>query len=156
MRDAFQTDQDHNSQENAHNETEEFWSWKKGVTEASSQNSANPNNTGEMVDDLNAVFSQYEALLQVKTTPEGFNSGRTYYIHADSEHHRDQVVQELTNAATKSLAKKLAASRFRSSQKVVRTLYESIQCQIIVGVLILTVSTLPRSEYEAVLSEHNF
>jgi hypothetical protein len=140
MRDAFQADQEHNYQENSHTAPEDFWSWRKMVSEATCQNNS------ETVDDGNPVLSQYEALLQVKTTPDGFNSGRTYYIHADSEHHREQVVTELTKAANKSLAKKLAVSRFRSTQKAVRTLYESVQCQILVGVLILTVSTLPQSE----------
>jgi hypothetical protein len=135
MRDAAHKEHDHNSQEHEHTPPDEIWTWRKMVIEKSNESDA-----GELADDMNPVLSQYEALLQVKTVQQGFNSGRTYYIHADSEHHREQVVQELTKASAKSLARKLAASRFRSSQRYVRAFYESARFQILVGVLILTVS----------------
>jgi hypothetical protein len=133
IRDCVQNDHDHNPQDNSRN-SDELWTWRKLVTETSC----------ESIDSqLNPALSDYEALIQVKTAAEGFNSGRIYYIHANSENHREQLVQELTKAAAKAVAKKLAASRFRSSQNFVRTVYESAQCQILVGILIMTVSTLP-------------
>ncbi len=151
MRDAVQKEHEQTLQEHDNNCPEEIWTWRKMIAE-----NARDGTAPVAMDEDNPVLSQYEALLQIKTAQEGFNSGRTYYIHAESEHHREQVVQDLSKAAGKSLARKLAASKFRSSQKYVRSLYESARFQIFVGLLILTVSPtcLRASVTELVPTDH--
>jgi hypothetical protein len=91
------------------------------------------------------VLSQYDRLLQIKTAPEGFNSGRTYYIQSNSEMHRDEIVDDLTKIAKHSSARKIAASRFRASQLALKRVYDSSPAQIFVGLLILSVRMISLS-----------
>ena len=90
--------------------------------------------------DSNANLSHYESLIQIQTITNGFNFGRTYYIYVTAEHDRKKMVDDLLSISKLAATRKLAVSRFLSSQVAVRNIYDSSPCQIFVGLLILTVS----------------
>jgi hypothetical protein len=59
---------------------------------------------------------------QLRTKPEGYNSGRQYIIQARSEEERQKIVKELTKLSKIAIDKFLAKSQFRKTQVPARAL----------------------------------
>ena len=80
-------------------------------------------------------------ILQIKTAPDGFNFGRTYYLKAsiDVPGQGQVIVTDLSQAAKLAKARMDRKSRFLRSQEIVRYFQESLVFQIIVAFLILLV-----------------
>ncbi len=53
---------------------------------------------------------------QLRTKPEGYNSGRQYIIQARSEEERQKIVKDLTKLSKIAIDKFLAKSQFRKTQ----------------------------------------
>ena len=83
-----------------------------------------------------------ESTIQLKTTPEGFNLGRTYYLKPNLDAPDQLVITKLSNAIihAKVIAEK--RSKIQKSMEMIRTIHESLIFQSIVAVLILLVRAL--------------
>ena len=78
-------------------------------------------------------------ILQIKTVPDGFNFGRSYYFKAGAEVPCRNIVDNLSSAAKAARKRAENKSRFKRSQDFVKTYQESFAFQILVAVLILLV-----------------
>ena len=96
----------------------------------------------------NAKFVENElekSCIQIRTLPDGFNSGRTYYLQTNSEIHRSCVVNDILKAVDEAKTRYAATSFFRSSQLRILRVYDTMQFQVLVALLIMTVSLLPHT-----------
>jgi hypothetical protein len=82
---------------------------------------------------------QGEFSFQIRTLTDGFNSGRSYYFQSGSANQCKEVVAILRNLV--DIAKKRAenASKFRESQKWLRSIYDSNMFQLSSSFLIVLV-----------------
>lgn len=78
-------------------------------------------------------------IFQIRTIPGGFNSGRTYYVKADSKEDCELISTELRAKAAAARRKAEGTSRFINSQNKVREIYYSAPFQVISSLLIITV-----------------
>jgi hypothetical protein len=77
--------------------------------------------------------------LSIATHPEGYNSGRKYYLQAESSDIRTQVIRELTHlskAARKAAERK---SKFQRSQAKVKRIFLSYPFHVLMSITILVV-----------------
>jgi hypothetical protein len=84
--------------------------------------------------------TKFANALMIATSPEGHNSGRTYYLQATSEEHCKRLVHDLTRLASDALRKAEANTRFAESQYLVRNVFQSNLFQLVSACLILGVS----------------
>jgi hypothetical protein len=80
---------------------------------------------------------------QIRTLTDGFNSGRTYYLHGNSADECKEVVgilRKLVDSARKRAEKN---SKLREIQKWLRSVYDSYMFQIFSSFLIILVTALP-------------
>jgi hypothetical protein len=84
---------------------------------------------------------------QIRTLTDGFNSGRTYYLHSNSAKECEEIVRNLRNLV--DLARKRAEndSKFRESQKWMRSIYDSYVFQFCSSTLIILVMALSTNSY---------
>jgi hypothetical protein len=80
------------------------------------------------------------AILQIKTMPDGFNFGRTYYFKPSAEIPCRNIVEHLSSAANSARLRAENKSRFKKNQEFVKGYQESLPYQILVAFLILLVS----------------
>jgi hypothetical protein len=78
-------------------------------------------------------------ILQIKTAPDGFNFGRTYYFKANIDVPGQAIVADLLHSSKVAKERMDRKSRFLKSQEIVRYFQESVVFQIIVAFLILLV-----------------
>ena len=83
---------------------------------------------------------QTSNVLQIKTIPEGFNSGRTYALKTCSEEQLLEITVQLEKIAVAARNRAEAKSRLRKSQDSVRQAYCSLAFQCCVALLIVAVS----------------
>jgi hypothetical protein len=83
--------------------------------------------------------NQSGSFLQIKTTTDGFNSGRVYYLQTRSLEQCQTIVQELTRAVERAKAKIENLPLFRSTQAKLKIIYNTMTFQIMVAFLIITV-----------------
>jgi hypothetical protein len=76
---------------------------------------------------------------QIKTVADGFNSGRVYYLQAESKEMRDGTIEALRKLISHAKTKAKGTSRFICSQEVARCIYESPAFQAISALLIIVV-----------------
>jgi hypothetical protein len=79
---------------------------------------------------------------QIRTIPDGFNSGRIYYLQADSAELCETCVCELLKIVKLAKRKATKASRFKRGQKLMRTAFESTVFQCLSSLLIILVFAL--------------
>ena len=80
---------------------------------------------------------------QIRTMVDGFNSGRTYYLQAESAEICQEIVRNLSKYVVASRKRADKASKFRRGQKVLLTFYESAPFQLVSSLLIILVSIFP-------------
>ena len=80
---------------------------------------------------------------QIQTTINGFNSGRTYYLQAESAEICQEIVRNLSKYVVASRKRADKASRYRRGQKVLLAFYESAPFQLMSSLLIILVSIFP-------------
>ncbi len=101
----------------------------------------NANRCSNMSGDPNQV--KFRNSFQIRTSVDGYNSGRTYYIKATSEEQCAEILSKLAASARASRQIKEAKTRFRASQERVREMYRSTICQGIVAAMIVAVPSPP-------------
>jgi hypothetical protein len=91
-----------------------------------------------------ALKGHRQCIIQLKTLPEGFNLGRTYYLKANYDTPDRLIITQLSDARIN--AKRIAErkSRIQQSRDLMRTVQESLVFQFTVAVLILLVRALSR------------
>jgi hypothetical protein len=80
---------------------------------------------------------------QIATIPNGYNSGRSYYLQAESSDLEHQVMTQLRTLATIARKKAEARSSFRKSQDRARAIYTAKPFQIGASLLIVAVNYFP-------------
>lgn len=76
----------------------------------------------------------------VETHPEGFNSGRTYHLQADSKALCQDIVRKLSQYSAAALEKAHARSVFAKAQRQIDKVYRSNIFQSLTALLIVAVS----------------
>jgi hypothetical protein len=76
---------------------------------------------------------------QIRTAPGGFNSGRVYYLQAESREVGEGIIEILQKLIVNAKTKAKGTSRFMRSQELARSIYESPAFQIISALLIIVV-----------------
>ena len=89
---------------------------------------------------IDFLEDQFDTFIQIKTTPDGFNSGRTYYLQTKSEELRQAVVDDVSRAVENAKSRLAGFSWFRNTQKRVGRVYNSMRFQVGVAFLIIAVS----------------
>jgi hypothetical protein len=84
--------------------------------------------------------------LMIETNPEGYNSGRTYYLQAESKAFCQQVVQQLNQNCKEANERANAQTAFTLAQQHSRKMYRSTIFQNIVAILIIAVC--PHKSFE--------
>lgn len=75
--------------------------------------------------------------LQIQTASDGHNSGRKYFLQADTEEQRNQIVTELRRLVRRASTELISSSKRR--QIYVRRIYNSKAVQSVAALLILLV-----------------
>jgi hypothetical protein len=92
---------------------------------------------------LSLVHANLSNSLQIKTTWDGLNSGKTYYLSTRSstnpEQIRQSIVSQLRANVMSAQRKAQAKSRFEKSQEKVQTVQSSLAFQVSMAVLIMVV-----------------
>ncbi len=94
-----------------------------------------PKNSFEMIIDFTFNF-------QIRTQPEGQNAGRKYFLRAESDEQVTALTKELIQLSQIAADKAAARSRWRKTQRIVRTVYtsnivQSVAAMLIIGVLLV-------------------
>ena len=79
---------------------------------------------------------------QIFTVPHGYNSGRSYYLQAESSDLEHNVITQLRTLAISARKKAEARSSFRKTQDRVRGIYTAKPFQIAASLLIVAVNIL--------------
>ena len=77
---------------------------------------------------------------QVATIPDGYNSGRSYYLQAESGELKQRLISELQALAASARKRAEGKTRFRRAQDRVRKVYTDRAFQSCAAVLIVAVS----------------
>jgi hypothetical protein len=80
--------------------------------------------------------------LMIETHPEGYNSGRTYYLQADSKLSCQDKIKKLSQYKKAAYERAHAQSVFRQLQRRVLKFYRSAWFQRVMAFLIISVSSL--------------
>jgi hypothetical protein len=80
---------------------------------------------------------------QIATVPDGYNSGRSYYLQADSGDVKQQIISHLQMLAKNAKKKAEVKSSFRKTQDRVRSVYVARPFQGAAALLIVAVPPLP-------------
>jgi hypothetical protein len=109
----------------------------EGVLQSTKQleDSSITNSNGKRAD----ISRGSSKLLQIKTIPDGFNSGRTYYVRFNSNVLCCDIVLELSSKANEARNKLLKLSQFQKQQEAVRIVFTSKYFQSTVAFLIFLV-----------------
>jgi hypothetical protein len=78
--------------------------------------------------------------LQIQTAPEGYNSGRKYFLQTETESERDQLVHDLKRRVKR--ASKELISSFKRRQMYVKRIYNSNVVQSFAALLIFLVQSV--------------
>ena len=80
-------------------------------------------------------------IIQIKTIPEGFNSGRTYCLRTSRVGFCEAFCLEMTSKSKAARVRAEKLSRFQKNQAFLRKIYRSNPFQMFVSFLILAVRT---------------
>jgi hypothetical protein len=77
--------------------------------------------------------------LQIMTIPDGYNSGRTYYIRAKTENLCRKMTTDLNNLSNVAKERAVVKSRFQTVRVKVHQIHSSTAFQLITASLIVVV-----------------
>jgi hypothetical protein len=82
-------------------------------------------------------------ILQIKTTEDGYNSGRIYYLRVlnDDPSLCNEIIEKLLESSQAARKKQIALSRFKQVQRRAREIHDSVGFQSSVAILICVVNT---------------
>lgn len=83
---------------------------------------------------------RYFHAFRIETIEDGYNSGRSYHIRADSQNRCDAIVATVNAFSKKARNAAVKANRFQKSQEIVLRFHSNVLFQFIVTSLILLVS----------------
>ncbi len=83
-----------------------------------------------------------QSIIQLKTVPEGFNLGRTYYLKSNLDACDQPIITKLSDEIIKAKLVSERKSKMKRSREMMQTMYESFFFQSTVAVLILLVRVL--------------
>ncbi len=92
------------------------------------------------VHDEDSAKSKHLNELMVETNPEGYNSGRTYYLQADSRESCQEIVRALTQHVGRANERAHAKTVFTHTQRFAGKLYQTPIFQNFFAFLIVAVS----------------
>ena len=95
----------------------------------------------EMIADSVNDESKDENQLMIETHPEGYNSGRTYYLQAESKASCQDIIKKLSKYKKAAYHREHAQSSFRQAQLRALKIYRSTFFQRFIGLLIISVRT---------------
>lgn len=101
----------------------------------------------------------HASVVQIKTDPDGHNSGRTYYLRTISPCDVDKLMNDLPSLAKSAKFRADKKSRFEKNQLLVRRAFSSRPVQYLMAALIFGVVTLfiiLNSHFVAHPSHHDF
>jgi hypothetical protein len=75
----------------------------------------------------------------IETSTEGYNSGRTYYLQADSSTACQEASEKISQNSKQAIERANAKTAFTLAQQRVKTVYKSAIFKNVVAALILTV-----------------
>jgi hypothetical protein len=90
------------------------------------------------VDEENTKSKEVNELM-IETLPEGYNSGRTYYLQAESRAACRKIVRKLTDYSTTAHERAHAQTAFAQAQQRVGKVYRSVVFQNFIALLIIAV-----------------
>ena len=67
---------------------------------------------------------------QIKTVPDGYNSGRTYYLRTMPDPAPSRIIQKLREGTNAARKRAVVMSRFKQAQKFVRQFHDSTFFQV--------------------------
>ena len=100
-----------------------------------------PQNEFEKAMDFTCAF-------QIRTKKHGYNAGRKYFLRADSDQERDELIKQLTLLTELAIARAETASQWERMQSRVRVVYNSSLFQGVAAFLIIAVSASPHMRGE--------
>ncbi len=104
-----------------------------------------------MISMKDGVHTKYEAsnktmqsfnTIQIKTIPNGFNSGRAYYLRPRADSPDDvcrRIVEQMGGMAESAKKRAIVVSHFKRVQQAMRSLHDSLPFQALVSMLIMAV-----------------
>ena len=78
-------------------------------------------------------------VIQIETIPDGYNSGRVYYLKTESTECCESIVEELRSYAKAAKERKAGNSSFQKLQTIELPIHDSIPFQIVSALLIIAV-----------------
>jgi hypothetical protein len=93
----------------------------------------------EMIADTSNDESKDDNQLLIETHPEGYNSGRTYYLQAESKASCQDIIKRLLKYRKAAYNRAHAQSSFRQAQLRALKIYRSTIFQRLIGLLIISV-----------------
>ena len=86
--------------------------------------------------------NKFSNALMITTIPQGHNSGRTYYLQAESAPLCTELVAQLAKVSRSARKRAEAKTQFAKSQFKVREIFESPPFQLVSALLIISVRAL--------------
>jgi hypothetical protein len=111
-------------------------------TNSTSESSIGLRNADECEAKKTTLRGHRQSIIQLKTMPEGFNLGRTYYLKPKRDASDQKMIAHLLDARIRAKEIAESKSKIQKSQDVMRTVQESFVFQSVVAVLILLVRIL--------------
>jgi hypothetical protein len=90
--------------------------------------------------DEEAELAKDENEFMIETHPEGYNSGRTYYLQAESKASCQDIIKRLEQYSAAAFERAHAQSIFRQAQLRVLKVHRAKVFQRSIGILIILVS----------------
>jgi hypothetical protein len=95
-----------------------------------------------VVDDDAGNEDKKDMELMIETSADGYNSGRTYYLQAENQASRRDIMRKISHNSKKAFEKAHAHSSFSRAQRRVKRVYRSEVFQKFVAFLIVSVRLL--------------
>ena len=90
---------------------------------------------------VSGSLGNQKSMIKIKTEPDGFNSGRTYYVRVKSDL-QSVAASKLCAIWRSAKQSKEAVTRFKKNQEFVRKIYTSAPSQYMIAALISTVKRI--------------
>jgi hypothetical protein len=95
---------------------------------------------GDGMDSNESMSQLFVNAFQIATISDGYNSGRSYYLQADSGEVKQQIISQLKMLAKNAKKKAEVKSSFRKTQDRVRSVYVARPFQAATALLIVAVN----------------
>jgi hypothetical protein len=87
-----------------------------------------------------SIINSVATMLKLSTKERGYNSGRNYFLQANSQNESDALLRDLSKLAEAARRKAEGRTRFQNSQDAVHRVLDSRPFTAITGLLLVTVN----------------